>query len=102
MKLTSKEASPERAAATTTTTSKRDGCDVKGDAVYTKTQSEPSESQIQWIDPAEEEEREKLAVRLSAETQAQRFASGTEEVRFSLKPWFKGLKIALQAFYRLW
>ena len=43
----------------------------------------------------EEEEREKLAVRLSAETQAQRFASGTEEVRFLLKPLFKGLKIAL-------
>ena len=76
MTLTSKEASPERAV-----TTKRDACDVKGDAVYaTKTQSEPAESQIQWIDPAEEEERQKLAVRLSAETQAPKFASGTEEV----------------------
>jgi len=34
-----------------------------------KTQSEPSDSQVQWVDPLEEEEREKLEAKLRAETQ---------------------------------
>ena len=77
MTLTSTDATPER--------SRRGNNDeTKLDGIFSsKTQSEPSDSQIQWIDPQELIEREKLAAKLSAETQAPKLvtvATETDEV----------------------
>jgi hypothetical protein len=77
MTLTSTDETPERRRWGEMDESKVDGI------FSSKTQSEPSDSQIQWVDPQELIEREKLAAKLSAETQAPKFvtvSTETEEV----------------------
>jgi hypothetical protein len=63
MTLTSTDTSPGDS-----TSLKRDESDddaeEKGDGIFSsKSQSEPTESQIRWIDPVEERERQKLVAR---------------------------------------